>query len=214
MQASGELGWGGGVCDYWGSTQHASQSTLVLITWDDWGGWYDDVVPPNCGPGDPCGYLNSGTPPEGAQYVYGFRVPLLVVSAYTKQTSAFAPEGFTGYVDGPSNPADYSCPNPYCHDFGSILNFVEYAFGVRGTYGIAGDSSWPYADYFAMDYDPSNPDSYPLADFFNFTADPQSFQAIGNVDYGQQCFHAPNTTGCFPGSYPQDPDDDAEEQLD
>lgn len=43
-------------------------STAILITWDDWGGWYDHVLPPaaedNMGP--------------------GFRVPLIVVSPYAK----------------------------------------------------------------------------------------------------------------------------------
>jgi phospholipase C len=47
------------------------ESTAVLITWDDWGGWYDHVAPPS--PiGRPFGY-----------YELGFRVPLLVVSPYT-----------------------------------------------------------------------------------------------------------------------------------
>jgi phospholipase C len=42
--------------------------TAILITWDDWGGWYDHVSPP---------ILNS--------YEYGFRVPLIVVSPYAKK---------------------------------------------------------------------------------------------------------------------------------
>jgi phospholipase C len=42
-------------------------NTAILITWDDWGGWYDHVAPP---------ILNS--------YEYGFRVPLVVVSPYAK----------------------------------------------------------------------------------------------------------------------------------
>jgi len=46
---------------YWGNT-------AILITWDDWGGWYDHVAPP---------ILNS--------YEYGFRVPLIVVSPYAKK---------------------------------------------------------------------------------------------------------------------------------
>jgi len=41
--------------------------TAIIITWDDWGGWYDHVAPP---------ILNS--------YEYGFRVPLIVVSPYAK----------------------------------------------------------------------------------------------------------------------------------
>lgn len=50
-------------------------STAILITWDDWGGWYDHQGP---------------TILPGAQgdYQYGFRVPLIVVSGYT-------PAGYT-----------------------------------------------------------------------------------------------------------------------
>jgi len=123
--------------------------TVILITWDDWGGLYDDVVPPNCGPGQSCGYSN-GT---GQQYVYGFRVPLLVVGAYTKQVTH---QG--GYISGPQN--NFTCPNYYCHDFGSILNFIEYAFGTGGNpLGFPGGISglnYPYADYLALDTSPSS----------------------------------------------------------
>ena len=41
--------------------------TAILILWDDWGGWYDHVVPPQL---DAMGL--------------GFRVPLIVVSPYAK----------------------------------------------------------------------------------------------------------------------------------
>jgi len=73
-------------------------STAIFITWDDWGGWYDHEAPtllsaPNQGQGD---------------NQYGFRVPLLVVSAYTP----------LGYVDNGR------------HDFGSILRFIEQNFGI------------------------------------------------------------------------------------
>ena len=43
-------------------------NTVILITWDDWGGWYDHVAPT---------VINS--------YEYGFRVPLIVVSPFAKQ---------------------------------------------------------------------------------------------------------------------------------
>jgi phospholipase C len=42
-------------------------NTAIIITWDDWGGWYDHVAPQ---------ILNS--------YEYGFRVPMIVVSPYAK----------------------------------------------------------------------------------------------------------------------------------
>jgi phospholipase C len=49
-----------GASKYWADT-------AVLITWDDWGGWYDHVPPPQV---DSMGL--------------GFRVPLLVVSPYAR----------------------------------------------------------------------------------------------------------------------------------
>jgi phospholipase C len=50
-----------GQSQYW-------ENTVILITWDDWGGWYDHVVP---------SIYNS--------YEYGFRVPLIVVAPFAKQ---------------------------------------------------------------------------------------------------------------------------------
>ena len=74
--------------------------TAIIITWDDWGGWYDHVPPFKTG-GEKAHHWGQG-------YTYGFRVPLLVVSAYTKP----------GLVDND------------IHDFGSILRFVEDNFSL------------------------------------------------------------------------------------
>ncbi len=70
-------------------------NTAILITWDDWGGWYDHEPP---------------TFLAGAQgdYQYGFRVPFIVVSAYTP----------AGYV------------NDTRMDFGTMLRFLEHNFGI------------------------------------------------------------------------------------
>ncbi len=74
------------------------KNTAIFLLWDDWGGWYDHesptfLSPPSQGQGD---------------FQYGFRVPLVVVSAYTP----------AGYVDNGR------------YDFGSILRFVEQNFGI------------------------------------------------------------------------------------
>src|ERR1700722_17366963 len=45
-------------------------NTAIIITWDDWGGWYDHVMPPASL------MLN--------QYEIGFRVPMIVVSPFAK----------------------------------------------------------------------------------------------------------------------------------
>jgi len=41
--------------------------TVVLLTWDDWGGWDDHVATPNV-----------EHTPDGVQLAYGPRVPLLM----------------------------------------------------------------------------------------------------------------------------------------
>ena len=99
-------------CGYW-------QNTAIFITWDDWGGWYDHVPPFKIG----------NRKGWGKSYVYGFRVPLLVVSAYTP----------AGYVDNAN------------HDFGSILRFIETVFGPPGSpLGPIGPGD--YADAYANDF--------------------------------------------------------------
>ena len=74
-------------------------NTAIVITWDDWGGWYDHVPPPKL--------VADGTS-WGSGYVYGFRVPLIVVSPYAR----------AGYISHTN------------HDFGSILNLIEKTFNV------------------------------------------------------------------------------------
>jgi phospholipase C len=46
----------------------------IVVMWDDWGGWYDHVVPPQ--------YPD---PRTGAYEGLGFRVPVLVISPYAKR---------------------------------------------------------------------------------------------------------------------------------
>jgi phospholipase C len=80
-----------GNSSYWGDT-------AIFIIWDDWGGWYDHVAPT---------VISDGTS-WGSGYVYGFRVPLIVVSPYAK----------AHYISHAT------------HDFGSILKFIEGTFGL------------------------------------------------------------------------------------
>jgi phospholipase C len=70
-------------------------STAIIITWDDWGGWYDHEPP----------FIKAS--PQGG-YQMGFRVPLIVVSAYTP----------VGYIHNGRE------------DFGSVIRFVEHNFGI------------------------------------------------------------------------------------
>jgi phospholipase C len=95
--------------------------TAIFITWDDWGGWYDHE-PPTILP-----------LPQG-DYQYGFRVPLIVVSAYTP----------AGYISNSR------------HDFGSILRFIEHNFGIpEGQLSFADHrATTDLTDFFHLDQAP------------------------------------------------------------
>jgi phospholipase C len=58
--------WVAAVVNAIGESQFWS-TTAIVVTWDDWGGWYDHVAPP---------LYNS--------YELSFRVPLVVISPYAK----------------------------------------------------------------------------------------------------------------------------------
>jgi phospholipase C len=86
------------------------EDTAIVLTWDDWGGWSDNQPPPIQSL-LPCTTDNC----QGA-YQYGFRVPLVVVSAYTPR----------GYISDKT------------YDFGSILRMIEGISGVpQGALGVA-----------------------------------------------------------------------------
>jgi len=160
------------------------QDTAILVVWDDWGGFYDHVPPFNV-------ILNQpGT--FGSGYVYGFRVPFLVVSAYT-------PAGYvSGACQSPGN-----CQNdafPYRHDFGSILGFIENNFLGSNEIGQI-NFKYPFADNFAPDYKPGV--HVPLADFFPLTS-PRVFQAINLPGGSPDASYFINYNGT-----PEDPDNDA-----
>ena len=64
------------------------ERSVIFITWDDWGGWFDHVVPRNVEKWDPAkAQRPSDAYPalKGQQFRYGSRVPCLVVSPYAKR---------------------------------------------------------------------------------------------------------------------------------
>lgn len=89
--------------------------TAIFITWDDWGGWFDHVAPT---------VISDGTS-WGSGYVYGFRVPLIVISPYAK----------AAYISHAT------------HDFGSTLKFIEGTFKL-GSLGYADAKSDDFSDCF------------------------------------------------------------------
>ena len=99
------------------------RNTVIFITWDDWGGWYDHVTPPDAEQwtgGGPKGYT-------GSQFRYGSRVPCLVISPYAKPT--YISHTFHSHV--------------------SVVRFCEQTFGLRtlGTYDAAADDMTDCFDF-------------------------------------------------------------------
>jgi phospholipase C len=113
--------WVASVVNAIGNSQYW-KDTAIFITWDDWGGWYDHVPPPQ---------VKVNCSSWGCGYIYGFRVPLIVVSAYAKP----------GYISKNQ------------HDFGSILKFIETTFSLP-TLGTADAFADDLSDCFNFNQTP------------------------------------------------------------
>jgi phospholipase C len=98
-------------------------NTAIFLVWDDWGGWYDHVAPQVLG-GPNCAQWGCG-------YVYGFRVPMIVISPYAKPA----------YISHET------------HDFGSILKFIETNWNLPSL-GYADTPADDLSDCFNFDQTP------------------------------------------------------------
>ena len=121
--------WVASIVNSIGSSAYWS-NTAIVITWDDWGGWYDHVAPK---------VVNDGVS-WGSGYVYGFRVPLIVVSPYAK----------TAYISHNT------------HDFGSVLKFIETTFGLSSL-GYADLGADDLSDCFSLTQSPHSFQMIPAA---------------------------------------------------
>jgi len=118
---NGGPSWVASIVNAIGNSSYWS-NTAILVTWDDWGGFYDHVPPPKV-------LVNCSQ--WGCGYVYGFRVPLIVISPYAKAK-------YISHVN---------------HDFGSILNFIEQVYGL-GSLGYADASADNLGDCFNFNQTP------------------------------------------------------------
>ncbi len=107
--------WVAGIINAVGNSQFWN-STAIFISWDDWGGWYDHVVPPQMDDMGP-----------------GFRVPLLIVSPYTKH----------GYI------------THRVHTEAGFLAFIENNFDL-GTLGTRDAGADAFADSFDYNQKPAS----------------------------------------------------------
>jgi hypothetical protein len=200
--------WVGDIVDAVGQANNCDgtgywNDTAIFIVWDDWGGFYDHINPPNVyrsPQADTCPTTVQSNG-WGCGYVYGFRVPLMVVSAYTGVLNNGT---YSGYVSGACAPG--KCPNkvfPYVHDFGSILSFIEWNFSAPPN-SLPPIAPPYYADVNAPDNVPPN---IPLSDFFGLSK-PRPFTSI-TYQYNAQFFenyyyNNPSYTPTGPDGGPDD----------
>lgn len=96
--------------------------TAIFVTWDDWGGWFDHVVPPVKEKWDSKrAQLPADAHPEydGQPFRFGSRVPCLVISPYAK----------AGYVSHQEN------------SHVSLVKFCETTFGLTSLNARDGASN-------------------------------------------------------------------------
>jgi len=114
-------------------------NTVIFVTWDDWGGWYDHVEPPLQDT------WKGGSPPAGPSYLdtqfrYGPRVGCLVISPYARK----------GYI------------SKAFHSHVSLVKFCETTYGLPalGQRDVASDDM---ADCFDFSQIPLPPPDFSLS---------------------------------------------------
>jgi phospholipase C len=94
-----------GASPYW-------DSTAIFVAWDDWGGWYDHVAPPQV---DAMGL--------------GFRVPVIVVSPYAKRgyVSHVTHEssGFLRYIEEVFGLPSLGTRDSIADDFNDCFDYTQ-----------------------------------------------------------------------------------------
>lgn len=125
------------------SLQNSSywKSTAVFVTWDEYGGYYDHVAPP-----------------QVDQYGLGFRVPLLVFSAYT-------PEGYI---------------SPTFTNFDSVLRLMEWKYSLQNLTYRDGLANLPL-DYFDLNATPRAPDPVPFGTPYPMPEQIQSLKRVSGL---------------------------------
>jgi phospholipase C len=95
----------------------AWERTVLIVTYDEWGGFYDHVVPPRVTPGVPLGAAADSGPDRdivGGRVLLGFRVPCIVAGPLARGSDPTRPR------------IDHRL-----YDHTSILKLIEWRWGLR-----------------------------------------------------------------------------------
>jgi phospholipase C len=88
-------------------------NTTIIVTWDDWGGWYDHYLIPGNGPYHPPNNVYNVIWPQSMDQdanEWGFRVPMIVISPYVSS------RGYVSHV---------------LRSQSALLDYIEYTFGLQ-----------------------------------------------------------------------------------
>jgi hypothetical protein len=137
------------------------QNTVFLVTWDDWGGWFDSYQPTEPGPNDPFPFHPYPNPYNQVLDAneWGFRVPLVVISPYITQP---------GYVS--SAPSSVGLARSQ----GGILSLIEDMFNLPR---LSTDDTENVNAQNASD----------LSDMINLQGQPLPYQPLNTQGYTPGC---------------------------
>jgi hypothetical protein len=126
-------------------------STVIVVTWDDWGGWYDGVAPPD--------YDYRGK---------GIRTPVIVISPYNKQNPNTYYYGGHGWLSHKQ------------YEPGSILQFIEDAFNMKTLSSLPCDEYYSFNTNYNcnVDYTDSTATNDIGNGTLDFTQTPRPFTPI------------------------------------
>jgi phospholipase C len=153
------------------------QNTVIYLTWDDWGGFYDHVAPPNL--------YESATAKTKVDYGFGIRVPAITIGAYVKagmvDHSIYSFDSLTRFIEDQFaggarlNPTALGNPDsrPYIGDSVTLASTIG-----GGTVAIGDLSS-------QFDFTQT-----PLAPLVLSTAMPGGFRAQCSTTYSATCTSA------------------------
>jgi phospholipase C len=90
------------------------QHTAIVLTWDDWGGFYDHVAPPR-----------GGNP----HIMYGFRVPAIIISPYARSGyvdhTFYTFSSMLRFIEDAHNLPTLTWQDAFAHDLSGAFDFSQ-----------------------------------------------------------------------------------------
>ena len=165
--------WLGTVVNAIGNSQYWN-STVIIVTWDDWGGWFDHMNWVESMYNPYTDFMNAKPNPKDPNE-WGLRVPVMVISPYSPSP---------GYVS--HGPAGGTLANPVPRSQSAILNLTEYLLGVGTLSADDLANQHYYQGQYVID---------DMAEMLNFNQSAQQFSPATIPS----SYHLPNTCR-VPGS--------------